>query len=395
MAAPDAVIVGAGVMGLACAFELSRRGQSVLILERGRAGDGCSAVGGGFVCRAAQVSREMGQLVRESQQRYGGLADELGGDLGLRACGSLVLAADDDEAALLRRRLERGDGGELEWLEPAEVFDAEPLLAPTIAGALHQPGDLQIDPRRLMAAYRAAAAGQGAELREQHTVLGLRRDKQRVVGVQTRLGIIDAGTVILTCGCWTPALLPHSHAALVRPRRGQMLVARPRRRCYQRLLLGADYLASKRGQCEVGFSLEQTVDGVVRAGGSREWVGFDTRPTELIGAIEANLPRYVKLADDLTWSHALAALRPATSDGLPLIGQLERGLYLAVGHEGNGFATAPATAARLAANVLGEPSELRAFAPGRFMTPPEAQIGSSTTFGSPQSRGPEPISDWD
>lgn len=390
MATPDTIVVGGGIIGLAAAYELARRGQRVLILERGRTGSGCSSVGGGFCARLSQVNGATAQLVRESQVRYHTLGEELGADLGRRTCGCLMLAAGDEEAAVLHDR--RGTTEQprpWEWIDATAVRELEPLCRESVRGALYAVGDLQVDPRRLLTAYRDALARLSVEIREQQVVIELLRDIRRVSGVRTRYGVLEAGVVLLASGCWTPALLPHTHAALVRPRRGQLLLAMPRRRSYQHLLLGADYYLAKQGGSDLGFSLEQTVDGVIKLGGSREWAGYDSRPSRILCRVEENARRYVELPEGLTWSHAVAGLRPATADGMPLLGQLERGLWLAVGHEGNGFATAPATATRLAAAVCGEPADLRAFNPGRFMTPPEGQPGSSTRLGG-QTRGAAP-----
>ncbi len=377
MTRPDVVVVGGGVIGLATSYELADRGARVLLLEKDYLGAGTSAVGGGFVSLLSQSAPAMVGLVRESIRRYHELGDRLGADLGLRACGSLVLAAGETEPAELARHhaalAELGVG--CEPLEAEALRELEPALAPEVSHALYGPRDLQIDPRRVLAAYRDALLRTGAEIRLDRTVLDLQRIGDRVRGVRTQYGDLDAEHVVLATGCWTPVLLPPTYAAFVRPRHGQVLLARPRHRCVRQLLLGADYLHAKFGGERVGCSLEQTVDGVLRLGSTREWVGYDTRPRRSIVAALENAARYVALPEDIEWLVASAGLRPATADGQPLIGPLGRGLWLAAGHEGSGFAAAPATGARLAAAVCGEASDLRAFHPARFMTPEEGEPG--------------------
>jgi len=377
MTRPDVVVVGGGVIGLATGYELAERGARVLLLEQGELGGGTSAVGGGFVSLLSQTAPAMVGLVRESIRRYHELGDRLGADLGLRACGSLVLAADEAEQASLQRHAAAlaEMGVVSEPLGDHELRELEPGLTPSLAAALHGQRDLQIDPRRVIGAYRDALLRAGAEIRTDRTVIDLQRIGDRVRGVRTQYGDLDAEQVVLATGSWTPVLLPPTYAAFVRPRHGQVLIARPRRRCVRHLLLGADYLSAKFGGRQVGFSLEQTVDGVLRLGGTREWTGYDCRPRESLVAAEKNAARYVGLPDDVVWVVASAGLRPATADGQPLVGPLGRGLWLAAGHEGSGFATAPATAARLAAAICGEASDLRAFHPARFMTPEEGEAG--------------------
>lgn len=374
MAVPDIVVVGGGVIGLAVAYELAAEQRRVLLLERHTLGHGASGVGGGFITTRGQSQAAGLALVRESLERYDILPDQLGADLGLRRCGSLVLAADENEREQLGQRHAEheaaGPGATL--LTGDAVRELEPQVAPTVVSASWCPADLQLDPPRLLAAYRAGLERLGGEVREGRTVHALLRAGDRVTGVRTQFGDLDAGEVILATGCWTPVLMPPAYAGIIRPRRGQALLARPRLRCIRHLLLGCDYWSAKFGDGEVGFALEQNVDGVLRLGGSREWAGYDSRPTALLDRIQANAKRYVTWPEDVTWTVARAGLRPSTPDGLPLLGQIAPGLWLAAGHEGAGFAQAPATAARLAAALRGRLSELRPYHPGRFMTPPDA-----------------------
>lgn len=375
MTRPDVVVVGGGVIGVATGYELADRGARVLLLEQGPIGGGTSAVGGGFVSLLSQTAPAMVGLVRESIRRYHELGDRLGADLGLRACGSLLLATAGAElAALQRHATVLGElGVACQTLDAAQLHEAEPALQPGVAAALHGPRDLQIEPRRVIAAYRDGLLRCGGEVRTDRTVIDLQRIGDRVRGVRTQYGDLDADQVVLATGCWTPVLLPPTYAAFVRPRHGQVMLSQGRRRCVRHLLLGVDYLGTKFGGEQVGFSLEQTVDGVLRLGGTRQWTGYDCRPRSSLSTVMANAGRYVSWPDDVAWLVAAAGLRPATADGQPLIGPLGRGLWLAAGHEGSGFASAPATAARLAAAVCGEASDLRAFHPQRFMTPEEGE----------------------
>ncbi|MBI2301468.1 MAG: FAD-binding oxidoreductase [Armatimonadetes bacterium] len=371
----DTIVVGGGVVGMAIAYELAVRGQTVLVLEKDDVGAGASGVSGGFVCQQAQRLPPMASLVREGVQRFRALSEQLGADIGLRPCGSLILAADEAEAEALRRHAEALTAARVPttWLAAEEVRRREPLVRAGLAGALLCESDVQLDPPRLLRAYHGALVRLGCEVRERRVVVELLAAEGRVTGVRTRYGDLDADTVVVAAGCWTPVLLPETHAALIHARRGQVLVARPRRRCVQHLLLGADYLRSALEGGEVSFTLEQTVDGALRLGATRERAGYDSRPAALLERVEANARRYVELPDDVAWSHAMAGLRPSTTDGLPLVGPIRRGLWLAAGHHTVGLAAAPSTAARLAATITGQPADLRAFQPRRFMSPDQAE----------------------
>lgn len=368
---PDAVVVGAGVVGLSIAYELARRDQRVMVLERDQVGSGASGLAGGFVCQAVQASGPLLTLVRESVQRYRALSEELGADIGLRTCGSLLLAADEAEAAALRGLQSELAANRVatEWVDGHDLRAREPLLADTVEGGLRCADDLQLDPPRLLRAYRDGLERLGSEVREGRVVIEIRAAEGRVVGVRTRYGDIDADAVVLAAGCWTPVLLPDTHAALVHSRRGQVFISRPRRRCVHHLLLGANMVGK---DVPLAFRLEQTVDGALRLDYTSERAGYDSRPTALAGDLLRGAERYVRFPEGVEWSHAAAALRPCTSDGLPLMGSIRRGLWLAAGHGNAGYAVAPAAAARIASLICGQTADLRAFLPRRFMSPEDA-----------------------
>ncbi len=379
MARPDVVVVGAGIVGLAVAHEISAQGLRVLVLERGQVGCEASGVAGGFVSLQAQHTSTVIGLVREGLRHYLSLGDRLGADIGLRTCGSLMLAAGETEAEELatHQAALTAAGVTHQPLDAPALREQLPLVADGVTAGSYCGSDVQIDPPRLLAAYHDALERQGAEVRENRMVVGLQTAGDRTTGVRTRFGDIDADHVVLAAGAWTPVLLPPNLAGFVRARRGQLLVARPRRRLVQHLLLGVDYLRARFGEDAIGFTLEQTVDGIIRLGGTREWVGYDRRPTALLAEAEANASRYLQLPEGMQWSYATAGLRPTTPDGLPLVGSPSPGLWLAAGHEGLGFALAPVTAARLTAAIIGRPADLRAFNPGRFMTPENGRLPTS------------------
>lgn len=370
-ATPDTIVIGAGLVGLAVAYELAIRGQRVLMLEQESIGAGALAAAGGFVSVASRSSGPVRSLVRESQSRLRVLGERLGADIGLRSCGSLFLAADEAEAGWLRQHAEELSDAQVaaELVQPEHLAELDPIIRGDLAGGLRCDGDLQIDPQRLVKAYADALRREGGELREDRVVVGVRTRNGRAIGVTTRFGDHDADAVVVTAGCWTPVLLPESHASLIHARRGQVLMSQARRRCVQHLLVGADYVSRRDDADGLGFTLEQTVDGALRLGSTRERAGYDCRPTSALVRAQVNAARYVRLPEDVVWSSAMAGLRPTTADGLPLIGQVRRGLWVASGHAGYGCAAAAATGARLAAAICGQGSDLRAFNPRRFMSP--------------------------
>ena len=184
---------------------------------------------------AAAAEHEPGEpellaLALESQRMWPefGRALEAASGIGIdfRESGILVVALARDEVERLRFRYDLHRRCELatQWLGGAQVRDLEPGLRPSVAAGLYCPDDHQVDPRRVMAALRAAALASGVRLYEHCAVEALDLTGGRVSGVETAAGRCRAGTVVLAAGAWTAGkLLPAGLSVPVRPLKGQAL----------------------------------------------------------------------------------------------------------------------------------------------------------------------------
>src|SRR3954447_14063912 len=161
----DAIFVGAGVIGLACAWRAARRGARVCVLERDRPAAGATGVAAGMLApvgEAAWGEEEMLRLNLESLRLWPEFADQLEADaeerIGFERTGALHVALDRDEVEELRRRhdLYGSLGLEAEWLAWRACRALEPGLATAVRGGVHVPGEAQVDPRRVVAALLAA-----------------------------------------------------------------------------------------------------------------------------------------------------------------------------------------------------------------------------------------------
>jgi glycine oxidase len=362
-------IVGAGVIGLACAWRLAQRGLSVCVLERAAApGSGASGVAAGMLAPVTEAefgAQALLDLNLDSAGRWPAFADELhaatGREVGYRRAGALVVAADRDDSEELRRlhAFQESLGLEVEWLGSRAARQLEPALSPRIAGAIHAPHEAQADPRALVTALAAAFTAAGGEAVYGVNVRALTGD-----GVDTDLGAVHAAQVVVAAGCWS-SQLDHG-APPVRPVKGQILRLRRRPgqaplaerlirtpRCYVVDRIGGEVVIGATVE-ERGFDDSVTADGVYR----------------LLEAAYEVLPD----AGELEWVEAAARLRPGTPDNAPAIGRAEGddGVVWATGHYRNGILLAPVTADAVAAIVTGQdpPPVVDSFAPGRFARTP-------------------------
>jgi glycine oxidase len=336
------VVVGAGVIGLACAWRCAQRGMRVLVLERDEPGAGASGVAAGMlapVTEAEPGERALLDLNLAGADLWPGFAAELaersGVDTGYRSSGALVLAADRDDAEELRRlhAFQQSLGLDARWLGGRECRRLEPRLSPRVTGGILAAHDHQVEPRAVVNALHAALLAAGGEIR---------------TGVEvTDPADLDAGHVVLATGCWS--------GAPVRPVKGQILRLR------------GDSLADRLVRTPRCYVVSRP-DGETVVGATVEERGFDTTVTaegvfRLLEAAREVLPDVT----ELEFVEAAARLRPGTPDNAPLIGERD-GLIWATGHHRNGVLLAPITAVAVAAMVAGEspPEAVEPFAPGRF-----------------------------
>jgi glycine oxidase len=361
--APDAVVVGGGVVGCAVAFELAREGLGVALLERGELAGEASGAAAGMLLPLGEAPGPGPFLALglRSLALFPALAAELRERSGIdpehEPCGALHVAADPDAAARLAARARTLAAFGAEWLDASEARGLEPRLGPRTLGAMLARAEAHVRSPLLVRALAAAAAALGARIETGMPVLGLRREGERVVGVETPAGPVAAARVVLCAGAWSPALAPFPLP--VEPVRGQILALESPRPALGAIVVGPRcYLVPKR-------------DGSVVVGATEERAGFDARVTaaglaELLAGARELLPALGAASFRGGW----AGLRPATPDGLPAVGPAPGapGLLVAAGHHRNGVLLAPLTARLVADLVFGKslPPEAAALAPDRF-----------------------------
>jgi glycine oxidase len=368
MPATDVIVVGGGVVGCAAAYFLAREGLRVELLERDDIAAHASGAAAGMLAPISEVptSGPLLSLCLKSLGMFPGLVGELrersGVDAEYEQSGLLRIAGSEAEARRLRERLQRLPGHGLQWVGPEDLTEWQPGLADPVHGALFSSREGHVRSPLLTRAFAAAAEASGARVETGLPVLGLLAEAGRVVGVETARGTRRAGWVVLCTGIGTGSCLASVGAERfgpVEPVRGQVVILESSRPG-PRSILWRDslYLVPKR-------------DGSLVVGATEERVGFDCRVTaaglrRLLADALALLPEL----EDWSFRAPFAGLRPATPDGLPLVGPVPglEGLVVAAGHFRNGVLLAPVTASLVSDRVLGKDAdpEARAFLPGRL-----------------------------
>jgi D-hydroxyproline dehydrogenase subunit beta len=371
----DVVVVGAGMVGAACALYAAREGLDVMVVDRGHVAGGTTGAGEGNLLVSDKEPGPELELALLSARLWTSLAAELGRAVEYEPKGGVVVAETPEAQAGLEAFAagQRAAGVAAEAVPADRLHDLEPHLAPGLAGAVHYPQDAQVMPA-LAAAHLLRVSG--ARLCTGRTVTGVLRGPGGAVrGVRTDRGEVHAPAVVNAAGPWGGELAALAGVRLpVLPRRGYVLVTEPLPPRVRHKVYAADYVAdvaSDSAALQTSPVVEGTTAGPVLIGASRERVGFD-RSVSLpaLRALAAGATRLFPFLAGVRALRAYAGFRPYLPDHLPAIGPDPRapGLFHACGHEGAGIGLSTGTGHLIARLLTGErPTlDLAPFRPDRF-----------------------------
>jgi glycine oxidase len=346
--APDVVVIGGGIIGLAIAEQLVRRGAGVTVLERRACGSEASGAAAGMLAPLAETAlhgaasadrRPFLTLALAGLEAHPPwlerLRAETGLDVGPHGPGMLRIT-DESGVDALRSAFDRQRslGLPLEWLDGAALNAAEPALA-SAAAAIRSPREQHVQPPVVVQALVRSLTARGGAVRESTPARGFVTRGARVLAVRTDDGELACAEVVIAGGAWTPGIAAKLGAAvLVEPVRGQILALAPQPVPFRHTLYGPDgYLVPK-------------PEGRLIVGATEDQAGFDARPTASgVARLLAMATRLSPSLADAPFAGAWAGLRPASADRQPLLGPLPEweNVALATGHFRNGVLLAPLT----------------------------------------------------
>jgi len=370
----DVIIVGAGIVGAACAADCAQAGLKVLVLDRGPVGGGATGAGMGHLV-VMDDSEAQFALTHYSRRLWNDLAPELPKAIEYDQCGTLWVAADEQEMAEVRRKASfyTQRGARVEVLDASAVAVAEPNLRPNLMGGLRVVEDAVVYPPCAAHCLLELALARKAQLRTGTAVATFLLEGGVVLADGSRL---SAGAVVNAAGPWSPALSP---GLPVRKRKGHLAITERYPGYVHHQIIELGYLKSAHSVAidSVAFNIQPRQTGQLLIGSSRQ---YDASGSEINTPILQRmlqraleyLPGLGRLAVTRCWT----GHRPATPDKLPLIGRMPHNdkLWLATGHEGLGITTCLGTGRLLLDLLLKRPTEIPAepYAPARLLQTVEA-----------------------
>ncbi len=356
----DVIIVGAGIVGAACAAECARGGLRVLVVDRGPIGGGATGAATGHIV-VMDDSEAQFALTSYSRALWHQLAQALPADIEYDQCGTLWVAADEEEMAEVCRKQQHYARRSVraEVLDGGQVAAAEPQLRAGLAGGLLVPGDAVLLPPCAARFLIEQARQHGAQVRIGTGVQQLLPEGGVVLADGSR---VNAAVSVSATGPWASALTP---GLPIRKRKGHLVITDRHPGFVRHQLVELGYSKSAQGTARdsVAFNIQPRKNGQMLIGSSRQYDADNAAVDQpILDRMLRRALEYLPALGQLSVIRAWTAHRAATPDKLPLIGpsrDCDR-IWLATGHEGLGITTSLATGRLLADLLLNRKTEIPA-----------------------------------
>jgi len=362
----DVVIAGAGIVGAACALECAKRGMRTAVVEANFIGGGATAAGMGHIVVMDDSPAQLA-LTHYSQTLWQELSKALPEDVEYEACGTLWVAADEEEMQEVQRKRDvyASAGVATEILDGPGLADAEPQLRTPLAGALLVRSDAVL--------YPPCAAG---FLMREAQRLGVQLYRRKVHSAHSGQIRLDDATqlnskqIIIASGADACELVP---GLPIKKRKGHLVITDRYPQFIRHQLVELGYLKSAHSSTtdSVAFNVQPRKTGQLLIGSSRQYGAEDAEVNpQILSAMTERAQWYLPKIGELSAIRVWTGFRAATPDKLPLIGPWpeDDSLFLATGHEGLGITTSLGTAQLLVDYFEGAATAISCepYLPGRF-----------------------------
>jgi glycine/D-amino acid oxidase-like deaminating enzyme len=375
MQSPDAIVIGAGIVGASSALSLTNAGLRVLVIDRGAVSSGTTGAGEGNILVSDKDPGPELTLALRSRDLWFEMQEDVGDSFELEAKGGVVVARHDDTPLMKLADEQSRHGVTIEKLNHSSLHQLEPYLHQDFHSGVLYPQDAQCQPMLAAAHVIRTVVKRGGAFVSQAKVTRIIVDNGAVQGVETTQGVFRAPIIINATGTWAGEIaeLAGSHLPIA-PRKGFILVTEPTKKYIFHKVYDSDYVAnvaSSDADLQTSTVVEGTRSGTILIGASRERVGFDgSMNYEILRRLADQATSLFPVLRDVQLLRAYRGFRPYAPDHLPVIGEdaKVKGLWHSAGHEGAGIGLAPGSAALITDAILGKASFMdgSAFSPHRF-----------------------------
>ncbi len=369
----DVVVVGAGVVGAACALALGQAGLQVCVIDRAGPAAGSTSSGEGNLLVSDKLPGPELALALHSLGLWREFAARASVPFEFDAKGGLVVASSTIEPLSRLVAEQQAAGVDAEIVSADKLHDVEPMLAPDLGGGAYYGQDCQVQPMLAVRALLADAVRAGVVVVGATEAVGAERGPSGMIrAVRTSRGTVATERVLVAAGAWSGDVARSLGGKVgVVPRRGHVVVTEPLPPLVRHKVYEAGYVDDVESDDAALLStavVEGTPSGPILLGSSRELVGFDLRLSgAAISMIARGAAELFPFLRDVRAIRTYLGFRPASPDHLPIIGEGEAGLWYATGHEGAGIGLAMGTADLIRSLTLGDTPALdpSAFSPLR------------------------------
>jgi len=372
---PDAIVIGAGIVGASVALSLTNSGFKVLVIDRGAVSSGTTGAGEGNILVSDKDPGPELTLALRSRDLWFEMQEDVGDTFELEAKGGVVVARNDDGPLMKLASEQSNHGVKVQQLDHASLHDLEPYLDQKYQSGVFYPQDSQCQPMLAAAHVIRTVVGRGGAFISQAKVTKILVSEGQVTGIETTQGNFSAPIIVNATGTWAGELAQMAGSHLpIAPRKGFILVTEPTQKYVFHKVYDSDYVAnvaSSDADLQTSTVVEGTRAGTILIGASRERVGFDgSMNYEILRRLAAQATSLFPVLRDVQLLRAYRGFRPYAPDHLPVIGEdaTVKGLWHSAGHEGAGIGLAPGSAALITDAILGRESfmDASAFSPARF-----------------------------